>query len=214
MGQRSQIYVRIKSDEQIGVSARYFQWNYGERMVSRARGTIEHIIDYLHGNFSGDEIDAYLRYGGFRKLPRFIETNFDMKDIAISSDILEECNEYGEDDIFAQDNNDGQLYIDVSEDGIKYAFVGSDFSTPLDGNAYMNWNCYIEEEGVTSWMDMFDRSKFHEIEEIKYTLDNIEYIRNHATLMTEDEVAEFQDFDYTPFIKETSHIIEIEVENE
>lgn len=34
MGQRSQIYVRY--NEKL-LFARYFQWNYGTRMISRAR---------------------------------------------------------------------------------------------------------------------------------------------------------------------------------
>ena len=38
MGQRSQIYVIYKDNQNRDcISATYFQWNYGERMISRAR---------------------------------------------------------------------------------------------------------------------------------------------------------------------------------
>ena len=40
MGQRSQIYLRHNGDL---VFANYYQWNYGERMVSRARWGIGYI---------------------------------------------------------------------------------------------------------------------------------------------------------------------------
>ena len=43
MGQRSQIYVRLKDKEgNKYLIAKYFQWNYGERMISRAKYGIEY----------------------------------------------------------------------------------------------------------------------------------------------------------------------------
>ena len=48
MGQRSQIYIRYNGDIKV---ANYYQWNYGERMISRARA----IIEILN--------DEYLEYG-------------------------------------------------------------------------------------------------------------------------------------------------------
>lgn len=44
MGQRSQIYIRFNDNRMEsgkGLIALYYQWNYGERMVSRARQIIE-----------------------------------------------------------------------------------------------------------------------------------------------------------------------------
>ena len=42
MGQRSQIFVRYQeTDGTRKLVARYYGWNYGERMISRARHTIE-----------------------------------------------------------------------------------------------------------------------------------------------------------------------------
>ena len=41
MGQRSQIYVRYTNEKgEHFLTARYFGWNYGERMISRARHTL------------------------------------------------------------------------------------------------------------------------------------------------------------------------------
>lgn len=40
MGQRSQIYVRASGQL---IVANYYQWNYAERMISRARYGIEYI---------------------------------------------------------------------------------------------------------------------------------------------------------------------------
>lgn len=49
MGQRSQIYIRYNIEYQgkqyKGLIARYYPWNYGERMISRARSIIEYIKD-------------------------------------------------------------------------------------------------------------------------------------------------------------------------
>jgi len=44
MGQRSQVYVRYNKKL---VVTNYYQWNYGERMISRARYGIEYIKDSL-----------------------------------------------------------------------------------------------------------------------------------------------------------------------
>ena len=49
MGQRSQIYVRYNKDGINHLIARYYQWNYGERMISRCKHSIEwikSILDY------------------------------------------------------------------------------------------------------------------------------------------------------------------------
>ena len=196
MGQRSQIYVKVTDGEKTGVVARYFQWNYGERMVSRARATIEYLKDYID-RYGVDFLFSY--DSNLQKLTRIIETNFDMRDVAITSDILEECKEYGFDDIFeSQDNNDGQLYIDVTPEGIKYAFVHGDYSVPLDGDEYMDSDYYIDEEG--SWMDKFRESDYYDEKDLEYTIDNIKYLWNNATIMTSEDVKAFHDFDYTPFI--------------
>lgn len=49
MGQRSQIYIRIwdKDKENPKLYAKYYGWNFGERMISRARHGIEYIKSYM-----------------------------------------------------------------------------------------------------------------------------------------------------------------------
>ena len=189
MGQRSQIYIKWNVTDNNrkyeGFIARYYQWNYGERMLSRARGVIEHLEYYLKypcvfGNIWDKE-----------KLARIADTNFDMRDIAASSNICKEYEEYGqgctfEDFVFyEQDNNDGQLFIDVTDEGIKYAFAmewGNWEYKPIDPEQYM-----IDDEcGGKDW-----RKPAKEREYLDYTEDNIKYITENATLMTSEEIDEF-----------------------
>lgn len=149
MGQRSQIYIRYNVNYVVGektknpricnykgMIARYFGWNFGERMISRARYALEEIQD---------EFTKYKYCWGLEekleKLKRFCETNFDMKDIAFSSDIIKEVAEEWDGNLeylFDQDNNDGQLFIDVTDDGIKYCFMKFyNEGEPMDGEQYM-----------------------------------------------------------------------------
>lgn len=199
MGQRSQIYISFDikasdtTNERIkGLVARYYQWNFGERMVSRARS----IIEKLHDEYLSYPYQFQMEY---KKLCRFCDANFDMRDIVISSDILQEIQEnwtydfehghpenVGEmDGLFNQDNNDGQLYISVTEDGIKYCFSEFKGKRLMDAGAYMRWN------RGKSWASL-DAEKL-EADEIRYTQDNIKAIKEMATLMTPEEVEVFLD---------------------
>lgn len=116
MGQRSQIYVRYNKKL---VVANYYQWNYGERMISRARHGIEYIKDNLleYRNFIFN--DPFQ----MERLSRIFDTNFDMKDVQISTNIIEEWKDQFFDDNFNdvvfwwQDNNDDRLFVDILEDG-------------------------------------------------------------------------------------------------
>ena len=105
MGQRSQIYVKLNGEL---IVANYYQWNYGERMISRARS----ILEYCTRN-------ADYTYTLKQKLRFFCDINFDLRDIATSHNIFSEYLEYGENSdkrafFYNQDNNDGQLFIDIS----------------------------------------------------------------------------------------------------
>lgn len=203
MGQRSQIYFRINDENgKYNLVARYFQWNYGTRMVSRARGIIEWLermkdYPYTFCNRNNEDI---------KKLERIIEINFDYKDIVLSADIIKEYEEdyYGNSkEMFtAQDNNDGQLLIDMVVDWnhknkelrhpvkFKYAFLNSSSELVGNGDAYMQWNEYYGEEGP-SW-----KENPYVKNEVKYTERNIRYLDKHATLMTQEEVEEYINHDY------------------
>lgn len=184
MGQRSQIYVRYTNDKgKHFLTARYFGWNYGERMVSRARHTLEWIknhINYADYNFAYDN----------KKLIRIMEVNFDMHDVMITSDIIEEFFDYGsvhytfEEYVFTEhDNNDGKLFIDINSNGtIKYAFIDSSCSLdkPMSGLGYMRWN-------HKNW-----RTSEHISEEQKEKCNlNCKYLRNNFQLMTTKELKDF-----------------------
>ena len=82
MGQRSQIYVRYTMDGKHYLTARYFQWNYGERMISRCRYSLEWINEMAK--------HYYLFTTNKGQLERILEVNFDMKDVQITCDIVKE----------------------------------------------------------------------------------------------------------------------------
>ena len=48
MGQRSQIYIRYNGKL---IVANYYQWNYGERMISRCRSILERLDGMLGYKF-------------------------------------------------------------------------------------------------------------------------------------------------------------------
>jgi hypothetical protein len=122
-----------------------------------------------------------------------------MKDIVMSCDIVKEWEDEFPDDNFndyvfkGQDNNDGQLYIDVTDDGIKYCFTQycAD-SEPMNSEQYMKWNC--ENENRPDWHVPYE---YMNQETIDYTEENIEQIEKIATLMTMEELKSFIEDDYS-----------------
>lgn len=144
MGHRSQIYLRRNGDL---VFASYYQWNYGERMVSRARWGIGYIMQFLETGYEWTFRDPEY----ILKMRRFFDVNFDMHDIQLSTDIMKELEELSpnrdfredfNDFVFdAQDNNDGQLFVDIEGDKIYYAFTDcARERTIMDAEAYMAWD--------------------------------------------------------------------------
>ena len=190
MGQRSQMYVSFDngSRDRIGIitnsgetvlTAVYFQWNYGERMVSRARGLVEWLLgnrDYL--NYEAD------------KIRKVCEVNFDYKSIMDSTDLVEEAKKYcakkadRNEWIFGADNNDGRFFVKVGNDGkLKYAFTDCDNTAPLTAEQYLEWDC----ETVKVSEEDLKKSNFEE---------NCKYIAENAELMTADELLAFIDGNY------------------
>lgn len=187
MGQRSQIYVRYNKKL---VIANYYQWNYSERMISRARYGIEYIKDNLL------EYRSYVFRNPYemKRLSRIFDANFDMKDIQISQNIIEEWKEqFFEDDFndivfMSQDNNDGKLFVDILEDGtIKYAFLDNtcDMGNIMNAAKYMEWDS--EDWRNSSYIDN---------EQKKLCEDNLKSIEEMAILMTKEEVKDFISYDY------------------
>lgn len=201
MGQRSQIYVRF---ETVGdntapiLIANYYQWNYGERMISRIRYIIEYIASTFK-EFGYDESGNfhYWYEGSQKKIRRLLDVNFDMQDIVFSQDIIEEYRNYGDGCKFnnyvfyGQDNNDGQAYLYVMNDGtIKYAFTDYDCTEILTPEQYMkDYSEYLQTNDPDAW---------------ELCKENMKYIREHAQLMTNPEWAWFLDDDYSALYKEKS----------
>lgn len=192
MGQRSQIYVRYNGKL---IIANYYQWNYGERMISRARYGIEYILEY--GKYAFYQIE---------KLRRIFDVNFDMKDIVISSDIFKEYEEWVVDYpktpfldfcFLTQHNNDGKLLVDIQGGAIKYAFLDYDCNVDriMDAEQYMEWD--IGED----WKIAFDgKSGSMSQDEIDTAKANIEWLNQNVMLMTKDEVSRFISDDISPTI--------------
>ena len=194
MGQRSKIYVRINGKL---VVAQYYGWNYAERMISRAKGILEFLEEYREGGY----MDFFIKQNipdYAERLRRVCDVNFDMRDYQISADIIKEWreefperpfNEYVFDD---QDNNDGQLFIDVQGDKIKYCFTkGTRRDKTMNGGQYMAW----DHDGceVRNWTIPTECTPQEAIDLCKA---NIKYISEHAELMTVDELRAFVNADY------------------
>lgn len=183
MGQRSQIYIKYKNKYtgKVHLVAMYFQWCYGTRMISRARHGIEW-MQRREGYVNSDEIR------------HIFETNFDMRDCVLSTDIiggLEGSPGFRENVFFGWENNDGKLFVDVTEDGIKYCFTDCEGKLPLDGVGYMKFDtadCYDEYK----WGNV----EYMATEEADVCIKNIAWLKDNATLMTKKEL---DGFIYTKF---------------
>lgn len=192
MGQRSQIYVRYNGEL---IIANYYQWNYGDRMISRARHGIEYMVEaYLKQGF----YFAFGDKGYIKKFRRYFDVNFDMQDIVMSSNIVKEYEEYYSDEDFCQacyyqqDNNDGKLFVDIVANkqdetfSIKYAFLDYDCNLDhiMSAADYMEW----DEEG---WRD-----SSYLVDELKKACeDNIAYLTSEIGLLSKDELIDFLNTD-------------------
>lgn len=188
MGQRSQIYLRFNGKL---VFASYYQWNYGERMVSRARWGIEWLKNYSEdGKY--DWLFSNKPY--VEKMRRVFDVNFDMHDVQISQDIVKEWQEHFHDDPFNdvafnwQDNNDGQLFVDIVDGKTYYAFTNYSLDrTIMDAEAYMEWDAPGWQ--TSEYLDDKDRAAIRA---------NFKAISEMATLMTHEQLNDFLTRDYAP----------------
>lgn len=179
MGQRSQIYVIYKDNQNRDcVSATYFQWNYGERMISRARYLMGWIKaqNSLYNNLYSD----YLPFVIY-KIRYVASVNFDYKDVTIGMDLIEEWKEIRtqypntnlNDYIFNADNNDGCLFIDARiPQHLRYAFTTYNYKDGVMGpEAYLKWDGTPQK-----------------IRDTKFTKRNINWITHNAKLMKKKEL--------------------------
>ncbi len=204
MGQRSQIYISWENDNgEQELVARYFGWNFSERMVSRAAALMEHLSEMIDNNHFDKN-----------KIIKISEINFDMRDVVQTSDLIEEALDFSDnsDDIhdllFNSDNNDGKLFIAVHKaDGehpnkfgrsvpnrkIQYCFTDCDNQRVMDAEKYLQWECRTytgNDNGDKSW------KSYLEDDEIKYTERNIKTIDEAGELMIDKELQYFINYDY------------------
>lgn len=182
MGQRSEIYVAVEhQDGTKQMTARHFGWNFEERMISRVAYTSK----WLQSR----------RYGFNKKdLISIIETNFDMVDHLASEQIEPATN--GSFKLNCSiDNllNDGRAFIYVNKKGkIKYCFTENHTLKPLDCNEYMLFdteNCYPEYQ----WKN----KEYRNSPKMKNCRNNIKWLKQHAEVMTQEELDEFLHSVYT-----------------
>lgn len=191
MGQRSQIYVAINGN----LIASYFQWNYGERMISRVTGTIQWLKSmqkYL-SLFDHEEYQERLR--------RIMEVNFDMHDIVLSHNILEWAKKDVKNEtmdlnnwIFeCIDNNNGSAFIDVTEDKIKYCLVPGWEEADNEQDVLKKAISAKEYLELASPNFLNPESSYFDSDTVYYCLDNLNYLKKNAELMTQEELEEFKE---------------------
>lgn len=184
MSHTSQIYVRYDNKDKKELIANFYTWNYGERMISRARWGIEHIKrSIINGVYVHNRT----------KLSRIFDTNFDMQDYQISNDIIKKWQEidpveYFNDYVFwMQENCNGKLFVDICDGVIKYAFINGSVDTGniMDAESYMSWDCQGDD-----WEEELSKEK------VMTCKCNIEAISKMAQLMTREEIEQFLRYDY------------------
>lgn len=198
MGQRSQIYVQAhKANSQENepsekLFANYYQWNYGEYMLSRLRG---------FGDWYNTHKERLHSYEVLDQIPQCLDYCPDSNDFRRHLDIIEEAKELDGDTyeeqiqgIFnGQDNNDGQLFIKVSGDDLAYAFAEQGSNKVMDANQYMNWDV---AEGK-DWKSYFKASEYYDDKDIEVTQANIDAVQKNFRLMTPKELKAFKEHDYS-----------------
>lgn len=220
MGERSNFFVRIRAKETSTAKrykyetffGLYFQWCYGERMISRLRAA----IDFAQTDLAWQS-SITLRKELMDKFKQVIRTNYDMRDILDTTDLVPDAIDnlkQGYDtvdaDIFNQAENHGFIYLDITIDDpdekfgknkptVKYAFVqneGKDcpvmdvvqFADKDMGDGERKWyepDPYWDKKENKKW------GKTHKKEFIKDIVPtckkNIKAIKSDASVMTEKE---------------------------
>ena len=185
MGQRSQIYVFADG---ILSFARYYRWNYGERMVSRCRGIVEHLKYYSDHNYGFAIKELKNRNGTeWPRMQAIADVNFDFRDVQVGQDIMKEYKEqfsedYSFDDFvfYCQDNNDGKLFVNITEKGVSYAFTDDAITEAFDAMGYMEWDVQDYKQNLSH-------------EDLEILTQNHKYLTENATLLSFDDVSHLID---------------------
>lgn len=229
MGERSNIFVRIRaknrsSDKNYKMETffgLYYQWCYGERMISRLRSAIDFVDSYISG-WHGEHVVSNSLIDKFK---RYLAVNFDMKDVLDPVDLVPDLvNDvmlgYATEkaDIFDQAENHGFIYLDITLDDpekkfgenkakIKYAFVDNEYKDndgkvpPIRsveqfadhdmGNDERKW---YEPDPYWDEQGMTAHKERFLNEIVPTAKKNMEEINKSATLMTENDRKNFVKF--------------------
>lgn len=227
MGERSCIFVRIRAKEHDvdrkykyeACFGLYFQWCYGERIISRLRQAVDFAKHNIDGNLPCDLVSKRT----VDKFVKYLSVNFDMRTIqdadkivpSSPKDFIDGSFKLGN-DVFAQHENHGFLYIDISMDdpdggrhaGIKYAFVQNEcdsgskrlpcvmdvtrFADRDIGNGDRKWFVPDPSWDLESNQPWGNEHKRRFLEEVcPVCKGNIDYINEHANVMTAAERNKF-----------------------
>ncbi len=230
MGERSDFFVRIRAKEKTSdrfykhqaFFGLYYQWCYGERMISRLRSA----IDFVESDISGRHGSYAITKEQMDRFKKYLAINFDMKDFVYPTDLIpytvdDIINGYdtAKSDIFDQAENHGFIYLDITLDDpdqkfgdnkakIKYAFVETEWHNKkhplppvMSVEQFADWDIADNErkwyEPDPYWEDKSwgPAHKERFLNEIVPTAKkNMEEINKSATLMTEDDRKDFVKF--------------------
>lgn len=177
MGQRSEIYVAFEmKNERKKITARYFGWNYAERMISRVAFTAGYLQNRIKYTVDKDSLIS------------IIETNFDMVDHQHSARIEPATlNPFKLRIHDRGDLNDGRAFIYVALDGsIKYCFTDNHNLKPLNCDEYMLFDtecCYPQYQ----WKN----EEYKQSEKMAKCRNNIKWLEENAKVMTQEELDNF-----------------------
>lgn len=245
MGERSDIFVRIRAKEKTTDKrykhevffGLYYQWCYGERMISRLRAA----IDFAHSDLNWRPCISMSKER-IEKFKQVLRTNFDMRDIIDTIDLVPDAIDnlkQGYDtvdaDIFNQAENHGFIYLDITIDDpdekfgestpkVKYAFVqneGKEYPI-MDVVQFADWDIgdgerkwyepdpYWDKPEEASWGKNHKKDFLENV--VPTCKNNIEAIQSDATLMTEKERKAFVKAGRA-FVKKTLIIAESEIKD-
>lgn len=216
MGQRSQLYIRCRNKKTL--VAMHLQWNWGCYMINRTYQLLDFIkkespYEYSFIRRGGDNY-LHEKEEAINVLQALIQMNLTVGSNVTGHDLVKEARQWGDyttGDTFKidpefQDNNNGILVIDVLEDGtIKYG-LGAGPEDVDDDEAYKMITAKeyfdISQRGCSEEYKLknYDKELYDKV------LEQIEFIDNNFTLLTQEEYKDIfnQEYEYKNCLKENN----------
>lgn len=216
MGQRSQLYIRCRNKKTL--VAMHLQWNWGYYMINRTYQLLDFIkkespYEYSFIRSGSDKL-LHDKDEAIDVLQSLIQINLTVGSNVTGHDLVKEARQWGDyttGDTFKidpefQDNNNGILVIDVLEDGtIKYG-LGAGPEDVGDDEAYKMITAKeyfdISQRGCSEEYKLKNYNK----ELYDKVLEQIEFIDNNFTLLTQEEYKDIfnQEYEYKNCLKEVN----------